>query len=54
MILTIAETRKLLGEKSSKYTDDDLVDMINLLTCIADLIIDQYLAKREESKPKSI
>lgn len=54
MILTITETRKLLGDKSSKYTDDDLVDMINLLTYISDLIIDRFLAQRKESKTKSI
>lgn len=50
MILTITETRKLLGDKSSKYTDDDLVEIINLLTYISDLIIDQFLTQRVNSK----
>lgn len=55
MIITIEETRKLLGDKNTKYTDEDLVDMVNLLTYISDLIIDRYLgqrSKRNEIKAK--
>lgn len=47
MILTIAETRKILGDKSSKYSDDELTDIINLLTYIADLVIDHYVLKQK-------
>lgn len=50
MILTIKEARDLLGDKASRYSDEDLEGIINLFSYLADLIIDQYLAQRALDK----
>ena len=48
MIISISEARKIIGESHKSYTDEQIEEIIHILTAIADLAIDDSLAKRTE------
>ncbi len=50
MILPISKTRKIMGKKANKYSDKELEEVVNVLTILADLAIDSYLAKQKIKK----
>ncbi len=52
MVITIEEARKLLGKASSKYSDQQVEEMINTLSLLSDLAIDSWLAKTPEERRK--
>lgn len=52
MIITIKEARQLMGEKADKYTDEQLVEVINTMGFLADMAIDVWLAKTPEERKK--
>jgi len=53
MTMTAEEARKIMGKKADKYTDEELLDVINTLTVLSDLAIDSYLKKRTDEKRKT-
>ena len=50
MIITIEEARKLIGKKHSKYTDEQIAEIINTLYAVSDLAIDSWIAKTPEER----
>lgn len=46
--MTILEARKKLGKKAEKYTDDQLQNMINMLTILCSKTIDLVIEKTEK------
>ena len=54
MVISIEEARKLMGKASSKYTDEQVGEVINSLSVIADLAIDSWLAMKPEERKKWI
>ena len=48
MIISIAEARKLMGKTSSKYSDGQIEEVINIFEFMADMAIDCYLIKRKK------
>lgn len=53
MIISLSRTRKIMGKKADKYSNKQLEDAINVLTILADLAIDNFIAKKKlTQKPK--
>lgn len=52
MIITIKETRQLMGKNADKYTDEQIVETINTMDFLADMAIDVWLAKTPEERKK--
>jgi len=47
MIITIAEARKLIGEKQNEYTDTQVEEIVNVFTFFTDLAIDCYVESKK-------
>ncbi|MCR4324924.1 MAG: hypothetical protein NUV69_04540 [Candidatus Curtissbacteria bacterium] len=45
MTISVPEARKMMGKEASKYSDEQVVEMVGTLTVLADLAIDSWLAK---------
>lgn len=50
MIISIEETRKIMGLAEKKYTDVELEEIINTLIVLSDIALDSILAKRKEEQ----
>lgn len=50
MALTMEQCRKLLGNTGKKLTDEQIIELKNAAVVLADLSIDDYLAKRQMKK----
>lgn len=50
MAITICRARKILGEKATKMTDEEITQLITFLTRLSDIAIDSVLAKTSEQK----
>ena len=50
MALTMEQCRKLLGNTGKKLTDEQIVALKNAAVVLADLSINDYLAKRQMKK----
>ena len=48
MIISIVEARELMGKSSSKYSDNQIEEVINIFEFMADMAIDCYLIKRKK------
>lgn len=48
MPVTIAEARKIMGKDAQEYSDTQLEEVINLLTVLADMAIDSFVAKKKQ------
>ena len=48
-ILTLQECRKRLGSKFEKYTDGELVLVMDFLQELAEIVVDQLLRERDDS-----
>jgi hypothetical protein len=47
--MTIEKARKILGKKAENYTDEQIQEILNTLTVLADIAIDQAVAKPTEN-----
>lgn len=54
MIISVARTRKIMGKKAERYTDQQLEEVVNKLAVLADLAIDSYLIKYKQRKGEVI
>lgn len=52
MLITIEEARKLIGEGHTKYSDEQIEEIINTLYVISDLAIDSWISKTPEERKK--
>ncbi len=50
MIITIKEARKLIGKEHSKYSDDQIEEIIYTFSALSDMAIDSWLAKTPEER----
>ncbi len=50
MILSVEETRKIMGPANKKYSDAQIEELINVLSAIANLAIDSYIEKKRLKK----
>ena len=50
MTISVEEARKVMGKEASKYTDNQMVEMVNTLTVLADIAIDSWLAKTPKER----
>lgn len=50
MLITILEARKIIGEANNQYSDEQITEVINIFTLLADLAIDNSIAKRKIDK----
>lgn len=50
MALSIEQCRKLLGDTGKKLTDEQIIELKNAAMVLADLAIDDYIAKRQMKK----
>ncbi len=53
MIIPIEKARQILGEESKSYNDQEIEEALNVLTVLADLAIDDFIAKRNVRKEVS-
>ena len=49
-MMTIEEARKLIGKGHTKYTDQQIEEIIGTLSVLSDLAIDSWLAKTPEER----
>lgn len=54
MIITIQEARKLIGKGYTKYTDEQVEEIINTLYAVSDLAIDSWIAKTPEERKQFV
>lgn len=47
MALTMEQYRKLLGSTGKRLTDQQIIELKNAAVVLADLAIDDYIAKRQ-------
>lgn len=52
MEMTIAQGRKILGEASTKYSDDEVQELIDSMYALSNLIIDFYLERKQKYEIK--
>lgn len=50
MALTMEQCRKLLGITGKRLTDQQVIELKNAAIVLADLAIDDYIAKRQMKK----
>jgi hypothetical protein len=50
MIIPIEKARQILGEESKNYDDQQIEEVLNVLTVLADLAIDDFIAKHNLRK----
>ena len=50
MIIPIEKARQILGDKEKNYNDQEIEEAINVLTVLADIAIDDFIAKRNFRK----
>ncbi len=48
--MTIQEARKLIGKNHTKYTDDQIQEIIYTFSALSDMAIDSWLAKTPEER----
>ena len=53
MIIPIEKARQILGKESKSYNDQQIEEVLNVLTVLADLAIDDYIAKHNLRKEVS-
>lgn len=50
MIITIKEARNLIGKEHSKYTDEEIEEILYTFSALSDMAIDSWLAKTPEER----
>ena len=50
MIIPIEKARQILGKESKNYDDQQIEETLNVLTVLADIAIDDFIAKRNVRK----
>lgn len=50
MIISAHKIREIMGKAGEKYTDSQLEEVVNALTVLADLVIDNYLLRQKINK----
>ncbi len=50
LIISIEEARKLMGKENGSYTDDEIKEIILLLTLMSDVVIDDKIKKLVQAK----
>ncbi len=54
MIITVQEARKLIGKEHTKYTDEQIEEIIYAFTALSDMAIDSWLAKSPDERKEFI
>jgi len=50
--MTIKEVRKILGDEATNMTDEQVQELIDSITALADIVIDHYLSLPPEERAK--
>ncbi len=48
MLITIAQARQIMGDANSKYSDQQMEEILNVLYALCNLIIDEYIRTKKE------